>query len=588
VGASVVVLLAANSAVGDAASGQISLRRGAQWQRDVTIRQETCRFCYRQCSIACFVGTCGMEYGYTVTRFMATKSCWTCDASSSVGINKAGDFSVCSADEAAASHTYPKMEDDPPPMGAGIPGDAKKEADNANAMAHLASKNALQASEHADKAAMAALAKLHSVAGLSKDAQNAIELAEAHRLALQIRAEEAKKTALAAEMARKLAADKFNVELAKLKKQQLISDGAEQVLVSAEKYAEQTQNAYTVAAAAAAQAAREAAMLGASAAGASAQEAAAKEMLAAMRAAQRRAMDAAKAAKSAAEKAAIAAEIGGIPPMPDPTMPPCAPSLLQGGHAGEVGKSCTPSAGGEKGAKVDAKPPLATTMQEALTSAQQILKAADTAPLSAPPSTQEMRNSGLSSGQPTLRAGRMAPSTEPLESLKVPDKAEDTTGTGAVVAEPTVLLKPPDLADTLVTKLASKLEDDPEAASNPQNFDISQMPDVQAQMQARAQEKYQEAGQLMPTLGSNDGVADDGSSLQQPTDAVSGLPMDPSQLPTVSEGLAQTGFSALAMSALQVGAEPIAAEPVSLGEGGEFFDVVSDLRGALGTRAESE
>lgn len=559
--AALALLVALDSAAAAAADGHLSLLRRAATE-GVTVRQETCRFCYRECNIACFVGTCGMEYGFSVSRYKFTNACWTCDASSSVGINKMGDFSVCSADEAAATRTYPKVEESEPPQGPGIPGDAVKEAQEAKRMAHTAAASALKASQHADKAAMAALAKLNSVMGVAGHASDAIELAEAHRLALQIRANEAKKTMESAQMAQKLAADKFNAELAKLKRQQLETNGAEMVLQGAEKYAENTQNEYTKAAAAAAQAARDAAALGASAAGASAQEAAAKEMLAAARAAQRRAMDAAQAAKSAAEKADMASSIADIPAMPDPTTPPCAPSLLQGGGAGGAVKNCAPSSGGLKVNATRAKrPPVTSPEQKALTSAQQALEAAEAGPLSAPAETQAALGSALSSAQQALNASHAD---------------EDVTGTDAVVEEPGVLLKPPALADTLVAKLASKLADDPEAAGNPQNFDIAQMPDVQAQLQAQAQEKYEAAGKLIPDVAVSNGALDDGSSVESATDPVAGLPMDPSQVPTVNEGLAQTGFSALAMSSLQIGVKVAAPEVLSLGgEGGELFDAAA-------------
>merc|ERR1712216_470773 len=40
-------------------------------------REEACRFCYRQCPIACFVGTCGLEYGFSVQRYEQTNQCYT-------------------------------------------------------------------------------------------------------------------------------------------------------------------------------------------------------------------------------------------------------------------------------------------------------------------------------------------------------------------------------------------------------------------------------------------------------------------------------------------------------------------------------
>merc|ERR1719428_1888221 len=69
-----------------------------------TLRGLTCRSCFRECNIQCFVGTCGSEAqgGFKVKQYKSTSSCYTCEAKNSLGINMYGDFTVCSADEAAA------------------------------------------------------------------------------------------------------------------------------------------------------------------------------------------------------------------------------------------------------------------------------------------------------------------------------------------------------------------------------------------------------------------------------------------------------------------------------------------------------
>merc|ERR1719456_527617 len=128
-----------------------------------TVREETCRFCYRQCPISCFVGTCGLEYGFMTKRYKFTNKCYTCDAAASVGINKNGDFSLCTAKEAAATSTYIKKEKDHGPIGPGVPGDARAAAQAASDAANEAMKQAQLAAQKADEAAKAAVDKYRSV-----------------------------------------------------------------------------------------------------------------------------------------------------------------------------------------------------------------------------------------------------------------------------------------------------------------------------------------------------------------------------------------------------------------------------------------
>merc|ERR1719321_1921678 len=160
-------------------------------------------------------------------------------------------------------------------------------------------KQAQLAAQKADEAAKAAVDKYRKVNAKGAGVGTNEQLAEAHRLAEQIRAQEASKAAETATAARNIAEKKYNEELKKLRKQQLVTDRAEEILMRAEKAGEEARAAYTQAAARAAQAARDAAMTGAVAAGQAAAQAEADEMASAARAAQRRAIMAAKSAKDA-------------------------------------------------------------------------------------------------------------------------------------------------------------------------------------------------------------------------------------------------------------------------------------------------
>merc|ERR1719321_2121914 len=190
-------------------------------------------------------------------------------------------------------------------------------------------KQAQIAAQKADEAAKAAVDKYRKVNAKGAGVGTNEQLAEAHRLAEQIRAQEASKAAETATAARNIAETKYNGELQKLRKQQLLTDRAEEILMRAEKAGGEARAAYTQAAAQAAQAARDAAMTGAAAAGQAASQAEADEMASAARAAQRRAIVAVKSAKDAADKANIAANIARLPPQPKPTLPPCEP-LVKG------------------------------------------------------------------------------------------------------------------------------------------------------------------------------------------------------------------------------------------------------------------
>jgi len=303
----------------------------------LTLREETCRACYRSCPISCFAGTCGLSYGASVNRFGTTNSCWTCDQSASVGISRTGDYAICTPEESAATDSYVKKKDPiKPPWGSAVPGDAKAAAQKAADKANEAMAAAQEAAAESEKAAQAAVAKFNKAAGQDKGDKQ--ELAEAHRLAETIRANEAEQAARASEEARKQAENQYQADLTKLREQEVRTEHSEDALARAEKAAEDARAGAKDAAARAAEAARAAADAGAAAAGQQAEQAEADELAAAARAAQRRAIMAAVAAKGAADKASMAGAIA--------TTPAQAPILLHKSSVQSTGPADPAAAAG--------------------------------------------------------------------------------------------------------------------------------------------------------------------------------------------------------------------------------------------------
>lgn len=517
--------LAAAAAVATQVASTRSLRLAASVPEAPTIRQETCRFCYRQCPISCFVGTCGLEYGFSVRRYKFSNQCFSCDASSSVGINKAGDFTVCSADEASATQTYLKIDADTGPRGPGIPGDARKAAQAASDAANIAVRKAQEAAEQSDKAALFATAKFRTISDQANKEGSDEQNAEAHRLAQQIRAQEYLKALNAALMAKKLAENKYNDQLFKLRKQQLATDSAEEVLQRAEKAGEEARMEYTKAAARAAQAAREAAMSGAEAAGRAAEQAEAEELASAAKAAQRRAIMAAKSAKEAADKANIAATIAEVPPQPKPTLPPCNPNLraaalVQGGS--EEGKACEmpPQAAAPQ------VPAPQVAMDAGSNNGQEAPSAiAFPSDSSAPPPSAPAAQK-VEAATPAADAVQAIPL--PKDALQMPSITSngdsDDVPPGVAPADDDAL------ANRVTENLAEKMRENPAEVGNMANFDIGQMPEVQSQLQARAG-VYGQAAYQQPE-------EDNGMPAGTPG---AGLNMDPSQVPDIGQGLLAAG-----------------------------------------------
>lgn len=521
-----------------------------------TPRQETCRFCYRSCAVSCFVGTCGLEYGFNVKRYKFTNQCWTCDASASVGIAKSGDFTLCSADEAAATTTYLKKRT-PYAIGPGIPGDARKAAQESSDAANAAMKSAQLAAQKADEAAKAAVAKFNAVGKKAEKSDE--EIMEAHRIAETIRAQEASKAAEAAENARKIAEEKYNDELEAMRKQQLLTDRAEEIMQRSEKHAEEARAESTRAAARAAQAARDAAMSGAAAAGTAAEQAEADELANAARAAQRRAIIAAKAAKDAADKANIAANIAEIPPQPKPTLPPCQAFFLQIGNAAtsssslrsrqQPGLDCempTPQLPpGSMDLPSTAGRPMSDQAAAAITGVNMPTSLAAAA-------LQPSSSAGPSAGPSALPQSPAANAADAaiaaVPSIGAPEAMDPAVG-GPDMPDlvPMGEVDPNQAIDNLsqgmADSLTTRLEANPSLVNNPQTFDtVSTIPNLNSQLM----------GSLPQSLVTSIGGA---ASAQT---AINGgeLPMNPADVPGVGDTLAvqAPGMALPALGMLQEGA----------------------------------
>lgn len=538
-------------------------------------------------------------------RYKFTNKCYTCDAASSVGINKNGDFSLCTAKESSATTTYIKKKKDGGPTGPGLPGDARSAAQASSDAANEAMKQAQIAAQKADEAAKAAVDSYRKVNAKTAGAGTNEQLAEAHRLAEQIRAQEASKAAEAATAARNIAETKYNDELKKLRKQQLITDRAEEILMRAEKAGEEARAAYTQAAARAAQAARDAAMTGAVAAGQAAAQAEADEMASAARAAQRRAIMAAKSAKDAADKANIAANIAKIPPQPKPTLPPCAPSLLQGLAEGAQPRGCAVpdrlqlpeppepmDSPYSSMAQNDAAAAVAGAMPNlpALAAAQNMPQAADNSPpvpqylrqmlqargvapnqIQAPPPVQAPRVAAQYGTAPSLNDPSSSPEAQHpmgIDGEGMPPQPAQPAEDGDAGSSSDPLAEPDGTEDTallpdgsadrdristaMAEQLAEKLQANPNQVNNPQLYDMTQNPLIKTQFDASMQRQN-------PNLGGDDNNPTLQDALPVPQNmpaSAGGIPqlnLDPNSIPSVGDVMTQQGDVPGMLSTIQLG-----------------------------------
>lgn len=284
---------------------------------DVDHRGAACKECHKLCPISCFVGTCGLNTAYSVRKFGATNKCYSCDPAVSVGVSRDGDYMRCEASESGVSESgkSPFSAQNgmtQGPQGPAIPGNAGLAALKASQQAQIAVQAATKASIYADKAAKAATAKYREITGTGGKGNQVFsdeQAAENHQTATQIRAEESLRVAEAAHVAWKAAMAKYNIELAKLRKQQLITDHAEKTLEGAEAASEKARGEYAKMQAEAQHAMEQAMLNGGSAASKITSQAAAEELAGAAMAAHRRLVIAAKEAKDASEKIAIASSM---------------------------------------------------------------------------------------------------------------------------------------------------------------------------------------------------------------------------------------------------------------------------------------
>lgn len=291
------------------------------------LRNKVCGHCHKLCPISCFVGTCSLHMGFTTRKYETSNMCYSCDPAVSVGINKDGDYMRCEAEESGVSPSgsspFSQQQGvQQGPQGPAVPGNAGVAALKAQKEAQAAVIAATKASIWADKAAKAATAKYREATaggdGAGGQAFSSEAQAENHEKAAQIRAEEALRVAEAAHTAWKAAMGQYNANIAKLRRQQLLTDQAEKTLEAAEKASEKARGEYAAMQAEATHAMEQAMLAGGSAAGKITSQAASEELAGAAMAAHRRLVNAAKEAKDASEKIAMAS-----------AMAPCTGMFLQ-------------------------------------------------------------------------------------------------------------------------------------------------------------------------------------------------------------------------------------------------------------------
>lgn len=221
-----------------------------------SVFMQVCQFCFRQCPISCFAGTCGLDYGVGVRRFQATNQCYSCEAPSTPS------FQICSPEASGATKTYNKPAANNPALsGPALAGDADATVKTASAQAQFAVQTLQAAALGAEKAAMQAVGAFHGTATApvasaepgaalaaagASDADNEAKLqaAQAHQLATQIRANEALKASQAAHAAWKATVDKYNAQMAVLRREQMLAEEAEENVDQARKVAEAARQQY--------------------------------------------------------------------------------------------------------------------------------------------------------------------------------------------------------------------------------------------------------------------------------------------------------------------------------------------------------
>lgn len=261
----------------------------------------SCQMCQKACPINCFVGHCDYDsnWAHSVRRIEETNRCYSCDPAVSVGINSERDFMKCETDDHSA-YLVQGFKDGP--QGPAEKGDAGLAAQRASKQAEIAFTSATRASDLADKAYRELTSDGDKAFGEEEEEMN-------RQAATQTRAEEALRKAEGAHLVWKTATVKYNSELLKLRRQQIVTDLTAKRLEAAEMISENARHMY-LKEKAEAQHAYEADMLnGGNAANKITAQAAAEELAAAATSAHRRLLIAAKEAKDATQKIRIAARM---------------------------------------------------------------------------------------------------------------------------------------------------------------------------------------------------------------------------------------------------------------------------------------
>lgn len=207
---------------------------------------------------------------------------------------------------AGATKTYnPPGSNNPAVSGPALSGNPQSTVSTAAAQAAFAVKTLQAASLGAEKAAMQAVGQFHgavtppsasadpsaaiaSAAATDAEDEGKLQAAQAHQLATQIRANEALKSSEAAHAAWKAAVDRYNAQLAVLRREQLKTEEAESDVDQAKKVAEAARQQYIMFEAQASKAAKDAIAGGEAIAQKMMNQQKAEEVASAARAAQRR------------------------------------------------------------------------------------------------------------------------------------------------------------------------------------------------------------------------------------------------------------------------------------------------------------
>lgn len=400
--------------------------RLSKFLKQYSPREKTCMSCYRSCPVGCYVGTCGLNFGFAVKRFEETSQCFSCDP---VAGAESGDFVLCSGDEAMAADFYTPPVEFKPLTPSDRDADAMSVAAELKKSAGEAMAQAQGASAAATKLVAAANAKLNAA-----QQPNDADFKNAESLSARIKADSAERSLHLAQQAQQKIMGEYNVESDRLRKQELITENVEKKLDDADKSVEAARNKYSDAANTAASAARDAAIAGSTVASTSQIKAEAAQMIAAARSAVKASALATKNAKEAMRQASVASDIAKNQPLVK-VLPPCSAAFLQTEADTPEQMECTEDV------------PAAQSVSSSIPD-QQTAEEVD--------STADAENAGNSTADETENNSEQESEEEGDMSYLTDDVSENMT-----------------------KALALKLAEHPEAAKSAATFDISQAPGIE-------------------------------------------------------------------------------------------------------------